>query len=76
MASINSRDLFLGVLGHDMRNPLGATMILSRMVRRDDAVFAITAKAAIRHYSSGSKLKNLLDDLLNFTKKHDLVKLA
>lgn len=63
-----SRDLFLGVLGHDMRSPLGAIMLLSKLLLKDDALSPNSTKSAARIYSSGSRITRMLDDLLDFTR--------
>ena len=63
-----SRDLFLGVLGHDMRSPLSAIMMLSTLLLRDEALSPTSAESARRIRSSGSRLTQMLDDLLDFTR--------
>lgn len=63
-----SRDLFLGVLGHDLRNPIGAALMTARsMVKRgvagsrDSMLSGQIAKAMERAAS-------ILDDLLEVTR--------
>jgi signal transduction histidine kinase len=60
-----SRNLFLGVLGHDLRNPLEtihATANLLGALRADPVV----SQAAARLIRSGARMKNMLDDLLDY----------
>jgi len=60
-----ARNLFLGVLGHDLRNPLEtihATANLLGALRTDEVV----SQAAARLIRSGARMKNMLDDLLDY----------
>jgi signal transduction histidine kinase len=62
------KDLFLGVLGHDLRNPLGAIMMSARtMITREGPQWQ-HSKAAGRILSSGTRMHLLIGDLLDFTR--------
>ncbi len=61
------RQLFLGILGHDLRSPLNAiqmTATLLTKVRSDEVI----AKAAQRLITSGARMRSLLDDLLDYNR--------
>jgi signal transduction histidine kinase len=62
------RDLFLGVLGHDLRNPLGAIMMAATLMMGKEGPDWLHAKTAARILSSGSRMNLLIGDLLDFTR--------
>jgi signal transduction histidine kinase len=61
------RNMFLGVLGHDLRSPLSAILMTSQMLCRMqlDAPIATAAQRLIR---SGERMRELLDSLLVFNR--------
>jgi len=61
------RNIFLGVLGHDLRSPLGAILMTSELIART-AVDVPMATAAQRLIRSGERMRQLLDDLLVFNR--------
>ncbi|MEN1939705.1 sensor histidine kinase [Luteimonas sp. MJ246] len=61
------RNIFLGVLGHDLRSPLTAIMMASEHIARL-AVDVPIAKAAQRLISSGESMRQLLDRLLAYNR--------
>jgi signal transduction histidine kinase/CheY-like chemotaxis protein len=66
--TLEYNEMFAGILGHDLRNPLsavvtGAQVLLSQPVQ-DDYV----AKAASRILSSGLRMARMVDQLLDFTR--------
>ena len=61
------RNIFLGVLGHDLRSPLSAILMTSEMISRM-AVDAPIASAAQRLIRSGERMGALLDKLLVFNR--------
>ena len=62
-----SRELFMGVLGHDMRGPLNAMLIGTEVLLMDDALSPMSAQVSARLFSTGKRLNAMLDDLLDFT---------
>lgn len=62
-----SRDLLLGVLGHDMRTPLQSIKMTALLLSELNAG-ADVSKAASRLISSGARMQLLLDDLLDFNR--------
>jgi len=63
----NERNLFLGMLGHDMRSPLHVIQLTSTYLSKLDAGTDVAACAA-RLSNSTRSLKALLDDLLDFNR--------
>lgn len=61
-----SRDLLLGALGHDLRNPLGAVLQSAQFLLRSDALESAHTKAASRIVNSGTRMKTMISDLLDF----------
>lgn len=62
------REQFLGMIGHDLRNPLGAITMSAQLLLRQGA----TPPAAARTYSSivanAGRMARMIDDLLDFTR--------
>ncbi len=64
-----SKDLFLGVLGHDLRNPLGAIMMgMTTMLTQEGAAWPY-AKTATRIITSATRMEEMIGDLLDFTRQ-------
>ncbi|UHQ20051.1 sensor histidine kinase [Lysobacter sp. KIS68-7] len=61
------RNVFLGVLGHDLRSPLSAILMTSELIARM-AVDAPVATAAQRLIRSGRRMGELLDKLLVYNR--------
>lgn len=61
------RNIFLGVLSHDLRSPLGAILLTSELIART-AVDVPMATAAQRLIRSGERMRQLLDDLLVYNR--------
>ncbi|RYF34129.1 MAG: HAMP domain-containing histidine kinase [Comamonadaceae bacterium] len=61
------RHVFLGVLGHDLRGPLNAILLTAEMLSRLSQSAPVTrhTEGLIR---SGKRMKDLLDDLLDFSR--------
>ena len=64
-----SRNLFLGMLGHDMRTPLNAIVATASLLRAINAGEQVSAAAA-RLIRSGASMRVLLDDLVDFNRTH------
>jgi len=62
-----ARNLLLGMLSHDMRNPLQTIQMTAQHLGRLNAGFAVS-DAAGRLIRSGAHLKALLDDLVDFNR--------
>lgn len=63
-----AQDVFLGMLGHDLRNPLGAITMSAQFLMQDRALDARHVKAATMIYSSSKQMGRLIGDLLDFTR--------
>ncbi|AKJ29260.1 sensor histidine kinase [Caldimonas brevitalea] len=63
-----SRDLMLGVLGHDLRNPLGAAGNSVHYLLVTDGLTGTQTKAVVRIQSSVDRMRKMVDDLLDFTR--------
>ncbi len=64
----HAKDLFLGVLGHDLRNPLGAIMMsAASMIRRESPDWP-HLKTVSRILNSGNRMNSMISDLLDFTR--------
>jgi signal transduction histidine kinase len=61
------RQVFLGVLGHDLRGPLGVIVATSELLSRmaQDTPYTEPAQRIIR---SGKRMSRLLDDLLEYSR--------
>jgi signal transduction histidine kinase len=62
-----SRNLLLGMLGHDMRNPLNAIVMTAASLRRMN-VGENVSEAAECLIRSGASIQSLLDDLVDFNR--------
>ena len=63
-----SRDLFLGILGHDLRNPLGSIMMSASVMMMQEGPDWPHARTASRMLNSGRRMDELIHDLLDFTR--------
>ncbi len=63
-----SRGLLLGVLGHDMRTPLGAARMSAQYLLQTEALDKDQIKAVVRIVNSTGRMRAMVDDLLDFTK--------
>ena len=61
------RNIFLGVLGHDLRSPLSAIVLTSEVIART-AVDVPMVAAAQRLLRSGERMRELLDKLLAYNR--------
>ena len=64
-----SRNLLLGILGHDMRSPLQSIQMTATYLGHLNAGDAVS-QAAQRLINSGSRLQGLLDDLVDFNRSN------
>ena len=64
----HARELFLGVLSHDLRNPLGAIVMGAQVLRMDKTLIGPSAQAATRLQGAGERMALMINDLLDFTR--------
>ncbi len=62
-----SRGLLLGVLGHDIRTPLGAIRMSGQLLERTKGLDERQSKAVQRIINSSDTMRTMVDDLLDFT---------
>lgn len=62
-----ARNVFLGVLGHDLRGPLNAILLTSRLLSQLNDGTPVSAVTA-RLIRGGERMRQLLDDLLDYSR--------
>lgn len=65
-----SRNLFLAILGHDLRNPLGTTINGAQLMMLSTDIDSRHRRIAGRIYNSGRRMSKLVDDLIDYTRTH------
>lgn len=65
-----ARNIFLGILGHDLRSPLGAISLSAEVLLRSGDLQPKPLKNVTRIYSSVSRAVKIVGDLLDFTRTH------
>jgi signal transduction histidine kinase len=63
-----SRNMFLGILGHDLRTPLGAILLGADVLRRSQDAGARATKIANQIYTSVRRASQIVGDLLDLTR--------
>ena len=63
----DSRNLLLGVLGHDLRTPLGVVQMSATYLLRTDTLDGAQTKAAARILTSSERMTAMIRDILDFT---------
>jgi signal transduction histidine kinase len=65
--TVRLSEMFVGILGHDLRNPLSAiTTAASLLMRRADS--ERVGRPAARIYNSGQRMSRMIDQILDFTR--------
>lgn len=64
----HAKDLFLGVLSHDLRNPLGAIMMSATVMMTTEGPDWPQHKTAARILNAGTRMDGLIGDLVDFTR--------
>ena len=62
-----NRDMFLGVLGHDLRTPLSAVLTAAGYLTGEECLDERSRTLAQTVVRSGTRMTELVDDLLDFT---------
>jgi signal transduction histidine kinase len=65
-----SRDMFLAILGHDLRNPLGVLVTGSSFIMQASEIPPKYVLAATRMFNSAKRMSALINDLIDFTRTH------
>ncbi|MED7669859.1 sensor histidine kinase [Pseudomonas moraviensis subsp. stanleyae] len=63
-----SRNVFLGILGHDLRTPLGAILLGADRLRRTESADPRSSKVARQIYASVQRASQIVGDLLDLTR--------
>jgi len=63
-----SRNVFLGILGHDLRTPLGAILLGADVLRRSEEASTQATKVANQIYTSVRRASQIVGDLLDLTR--------
>lgn len=63
-----SRELLIGMLGHDLRNPLGAVSWSARFLAESADPASVQADAATRILRSSARMERMISDLLDVTR--------
>ena len=64
----HTKDLFIGVLTHDLRNPLSSIVMASRLLMEAEDVPAHHLRTIARIASSGARMGKLIDDIGDFAR--------
>lgn len=65
-----SQNMFLAILGHDLRNPLGTLVSGSTFIMQATDIPPKYVLAATRMFNSARRMSELIDDLIDFTRTH------
>jgi signal transduction histidine kinase len=65
-----SQNMFLAILGHDLRNPLGTIVTGSSFLTQADDIPAKYILVANRMFNSAKRMSRLINDLIDFTRTH------
>jgi len=62
-----TRNMFMSILGHDLRNPLGALMMSAELLNRAPST-EVTDRVSARIKSSGDRMQRMIDQLLDLSR--------
>jgi signal transduction histidine kinase len=63
-----TRDLFVGILAHDLRTPLGAISMSAQYLLRQEDLPAASLRVAVNVQRSGTRMQRIIEYLLDFTR--------
>lgn len=66
-ATLRLNELFTGVLGHDLRNPLSSMLNAASLLERVSSE-AVVRQTAARMVNSGRRMSRMIDDMLDLTR--------
>ena len=70
LAVRETQHIFLGILGHDLRTPLGAVSLGAEVLLYADDLDSRYTKIASRIHNSIKRANRIVSDLLDFTRSH------
>lgn len=65
-----AQNLFLAILGHDVRTPLGAISMGAQVLMQDQTLPSKVLKVALRIFNSSKRMDAIVRDLLDFSTTH------
>lgn len=65
-----SQNMFLAILGHDLRNPLGTVITGASFIMQSVDIQPKYVLVANRIYNGGQRMSKLISDLIDFTRTH------
>lgn len=65
-----SQNMFLAILGHDLRNPLGTVVTGSNFLMQAADIPPKYVLVATRMFNSAKRMSKLINDLIDFTRTH------
>lgn len=65
-----SQNMFLAILGHDLRNPLGTVVSGSTFLMQATDIASKYVLVATRMFNSAKRMSKLINDLIDFTRTH------
>ncbi|NHZ98531.1 sensor histidine kinase [Massilia sp. CCM 8734] len=66
----DSQNVFLAILGHDVRNPLGAISMGTQLILQDTALAPRHLKVAAQVLRSTQRVSDIVSDLLDYSTSH------
>ena len=66
----DAQSLFLAILGHDVRSPLGAVSMGAQVLLQDQTLPAKVLKVALAIFNSARRMDEIVRDLLDFSTSH------
>ncbi|MES2898886.1 MAG: HAMP domain-containing sensor histidine kinase [Pseudomonadota bacterium] len=66
----DSQSLFLAILGHDVRSPLGAISMGAQVLLQDQTLPAKVLKVSLAIFNSATRMDEIVRDLLDFSTSH------
>lgn len=65
-----AQNLFLAILGHDVRTPLGAISMGAQVLLQDQTLPSKALKVGLRIFNSSKRMDEIVRDLLDFSTTH------
>lgn len=65
-----TQNMFLAILGHDLRNPLGTIVTATSFLMQAVDIPAKYVLVATRMFTSSQRMSRLINDLIDFTRTH------
>ena len=66
----DAQSLFLAILGHDVRSPLGAVSMGAQVLLQDQSLPSKVLKVGLRIFNSSKRVDEIVRDLLDFSTSH------